>query len=333
MGDYCAQFESKLAAFLRAGHMVVCSSGTTALHLALAALRIGPGDEVLVPNVTFIAPVNAVRYCGATPVLVDIDAATLALSLRHAVNRLSQRTKAIIVVHLFGEPATMRDYCDFAAKHNLLLLEDAAEGFGAEVPGHGRYMGTVADIGTFSFYGNKIISTGEGGACATSSAAIAERMRHLRGQAQTKQRYQHDEVGYNYRLTDVQAAFGLAQLETLETKLAHRLRVINRYRRNLQPLNVWMTTKFAAPWQFTIMLPPGIDRAELSVHMMERRIDTRPCFVPMNQLLPYRDDSSEFPVSKELAARALMLPTYPELSDEQVDFVSATMLRYCQRAA
>jgi perosamine synthetase len=227
-GKYLTAFQDSFAEFCGTKHAVAASNGTTALHLALLALNLGPGDEVLVPTVTYIATANAVAYCGATPVLVDVLPGTLNLDPEQAARKITPRTKGILAVHLYGHPADMAALSHLADEHGLWIVEDAAEAHGAEVSG--QRVGGIGTCAVFSFFGNKIITTGEGGMVTTNDAALAARLTLLRGQGMDPtRRYWFPEVGYNYRMTNVQAAIGLAQLEQIDEAIADRDRLARWY--------------------------------------------------------------------------------------------------------
>lgn len=322
-------FESSLANLLGARHALTTSSGTTALHLALLALGIGPGDEVLVPNVSFVATANAVRYVGATPILVDILRDSWCISPPECLSKITKRTRAIVAVHLYGSPCEMSKLADLCKTHHLYLVEDAAEGLGGSYGG--SPLGGIADVGTFSFYGNKIITTGEGGAVVTEEDHIAERVYLLRGQAMDfTRRYYHTEVGYNYRLTELQSAIGLAQLHRLFDMLVDRRAVFTRYREALANSGcTWPTTEGMAPWLFTLLLPPHVSRARVTEDLLLNGVDTRPIFIPMHRLPMYSSplfSDSDFPVSSYVSDRGLSLPTYADLPLTDVDYVCLCLL-------
>ena len=223
-GLYIGRFEAGFAEFCGVEHAITCANGTVALHLALLALGIGPGDEVICPTLTYVAAANSVVYCGATPVLVDAEAATWNLDPAAVEAAVTPRTKAILVVHLYGHPADMDAIRRIADAHDLRVVEDAAEALGARH--RGRRVGSLSDVATFSFYGNKVITTGEGGMVVTDDATLAETVRLLRGQGQDPtQRYRFPVVGYNYRLTNVACAIGCAQLEKVEWHVGRRRQI------------------------------------------------------------------------------------------------------------
>lgn len=318
MGPWVQRFEDTLAEFFGVDYALTASSGTTALHLALLALGVKPGDEVLVPNLTFVATANAVRYCGATPIPVEVHEQTWTIDpdyLPHAWN--PGRTVGIIPVHLYGVPADMDHIVDFARERRLWILEDAAEAFGGAL--YGDKLGTIGDIGTFSFYGNKTLTTGEGGAIVTRDPQLAARVRKLRGQAQVKPgEYWHDEVGFNYRMTDLSGALGVAQMSHARELISERTAIVGRYRSNLDHRyrHQYPDHRADVAWWMEALCVHNRDhvRAELK----SQGIETRPGFVPMSQL-PMYASGRHLPVSSALAQTVLCLPTYAGLTFEEVD--------------
>jgi perosamine synthetase len=323
LGEYVGRFEREFARFCEAGHGVATSNGTTALHLALATLGLGPGDEVLVPDLTFVATANAVRYTGATPVLVDVDPATWAIDPADLARRVSPRTRAIVPVHLYGHPADMDPILDLARSHGLSVVEDAAEAHGARYKG--RRVGSLGHLATFSFYGNKIVTTGEGGMVVTSDPTFAERAAFLRDHAMDpRRRYYHPEIGFNYRMTNIQAAIGCAQLEQIETILARRKAIAAAYEAGLAgltglsrpPVAPWAENVY---WMYSVLVEPGFgpNREAVRAGLRERGVDSRPFFVPLHELPPYRQDAP-FPVTTALAAKGINLPSGTGLRPEEI---------------
>lgn len=319
-----ATFETLFSDYFEGGHDVVAvSSGTAALHLALHTLGVRPGDEVLVPDLSFVATTNAVTYCGATPVLVDVDKDRLAIDLRKAERKLTPRTKAIVAVHLYGVPCDVEATWRFAKNYGLKLIEDAAEGLGGTYAD--RKLGTFGDAACFSFYGNKVITTAEGGAVMVKSGDIGDELRYYRGQAQnTRGEYYHGAIGFNYRMTELQAALGVAQMRRLPELLEQRERVMHRYRMGFK------ITGFSgqAPWLFTLIVPPHVDVVKLRQSLRMDGIDSRPCFVPMHRLPPYRGSDVDYPISSEMSQRVISLPTFPELAEEDIDRIIAKTMAF-----
>jgi perosamine synthetase len=330
-GKYIGAFEKKFASFCGVRHAIATSNGTVALHLALVALGVAPGDEVLIPTVTYIATANAVRYCGATPVLVDVCPGTLNINPAEITRKISPRTRGIIPVHLYGHPCEMGPIAETATRHGLFVLEDAAEAHGAEYVG--RKVGGLGDCAAFSFFGNKIVTTGEGGMVTTDNDELAAKLRLYRGQGMDpKRRYWFPVVGYNYRMTNIQAAMGLAQMETIETALSERQTLARWYEAALAPLS----NRIALPtqavwakqvhWMYTIFLRKGgeQDRDEVMRRLDELGIETRPVFYPMHLLPPYRENAA-YPVADNWAQRGINLPTHQCLSESDVGRIAESL--------
>lgn len=326
LGSYVTRFEQEFARFCGVRHAVSVSNGTVALHLALHALGVGPGDEVIVPSLTFVATANAVHYTGATPVFADVDPVTWCIDPEDVERRITPRTRAVIPVHLYGHPAPMPALQELADEHHLILLEDAAEAHGAAI--YGRRVGGWGRIAAFSFYANKIITTGEGGMLTTDDEALAARCRTLRDHAMPPhRRYWHEEVGFNYRMTNLQAAVGVAQMERIERFLARKREIAARYRERLAGVP---GVTFAAErpgytnvyWMVSILVEPpyALSRNELIPALRERGVDSRPFFHPMDTLPPYRSDAPR-PVALHLSRCGLNLPSSPALTDAQIDYI------------
>ncbi|MEM7338495.1 MAG: DegT/DnrJ/EryC1/StrS family aminotransferase [Actinomycetota bacterium] len=327
-GEYIARFEEAFAERCGTRHAVATNNGTTALHLALVALGVGAGDEVIVPTVTFVATANAVRYCGAEPVLVDVQPGTLNIDPLAVEAAITERTKAIIPVHLYGHPAEMTAIMEIAERHHLAVVEDAAEAHGAAHDG--RPVGSIGHCGTFSFFGNKIITTGEGGMVTTNDDELARRLRLYRGQGlDPARRYWFVVVGFNYRMTNIEAAIGLAQLETMDAGLATRAKVARWYDDALAPLDDLLIRPAATPgatsvcWMYNVFLRHGdvSRRDEVMARLDERGIETRPVFHPMHHLPPYRDPSP-YPVADDWACRGISLPTHELLTPDDIERVT-----------
>jgi len=308
VGPFVVRFEEAFAAAVGARHAVACASGTAAIHLALLVLDVGPGDEVFVPTLTFVASANPIRYVGATPVLVDSEAETFNGDPGLVVEELDRRARlglrqpaAIEVVHLVGHPAQLESVIEAATRHGVPVIEDASEALGASYRGgplDRRLVGTVARLGCFSFNGNKLITTGGGGMLVTDDVALARRARHLSTQARLPQRtYDHDEVGYNYRLSNLSAALGLAQLETMPSLLAAKRANAAHYDAAIAempglrraPRAAWADPSF---WLYTAALDPArtaITRDGLIEALARDGIEARPIWTPLHQTRLYAD--------------------------------------------
>jgi perosamine synthetase len=330
LGAYVTRFEAEFAAFCGTAHAVSTNNGTTALHLALHALGLGPDDEAIVPALTFVATANAVHYTGARPVFADVDAESWCIDPAEVARRITPRTKAIVAVHLYGHPAPMRELRELADAHGLRLVEDAAEAHGAELGG--RRAGALGDIAAFSFYANKIVTTGEGGMLTTDDAALAARCRTLRDHAmRPERRYYHDEVGFNYRMTNLQAAVGAAQMQRVDGFIARKREIAARYAAGLAGvpglrLAVERPGCKNVYWMVSVVVEEGypLDRDALMLALRERGVDSRPFFHPLDTLPPYRSADPR-PVALALSRRGLNLPSSPSLTDAQVERICAIL--------
>ncbi len=329
IGSYVGRFEVAFAAYCGVEHALATSNGTTALHLALLALGVGPGDEVLVPALTFVATANVVVHAGATPVFVDVDAGYWGMDPQAAGAKVTAKTKAIIAVHLYGHPADLRALRAIADEQGLALIEDAAEAHGATYDG--KRVGGLADVGCFSFYGNKIVTTGEGGMLTTHSDSLAATAKQLRDQgADPQRRYWHPVIGYNYRLSNLPAAVGLAQVERIDEMLAHKRRILAAYQRGLDgaPLRFQTVAPWAGPvnWLTSVVVNDDAptNAEALMAGLAEREIESRPFFVPLPSLPPYREDAS-YPVAERLGRQGINLPSGARLTDRDVAHVSGVV--------
>ena len=332
-GRYIREFERMLAEFCGVPHGVAVSNGTVALHLALATLGIGEGDEVIVPDFTFAASVNAVLHAGATPVLVDVDRHTWTIDPAVAADAVTPRTKAIMPVHLYGQPCDMDPLLELASQHHLRIVEDCAEALGSLYKG--VPVGSLGDAGTFSFYGNKTITTGEGGMVLFKDAELADRARRLRDHGMsTSRRYWHDEVGFNYRMTNLQGALGVAQMERAESFLDRKRRLSREYDEGLADLpgierRAPVSWADGVCWLYTVLLDPtaGISRDELVDKLYRNGIESRPVFYPLHEMPPYQSltHGRTYPISTDLSRRGISLPSAVSLSPEEVRDVVATI--------
>lgn len=340
-GSFLRRFERDFAAYCGCAHGIATSNGTTALHLALASLSIGPGDEILASTLTNMATFFAVLYQGAVPVPVDVEEETWNLNPALLENLVTPRTRAVLVVHLYGHPVDMDPVLEFAKRHHLFVVEDAAQAHGALYKG--RKAGSLGHIGCFSFYANKIITTGEGGMITTSDSAIAARARSLGGLAYgAKQRFMHADVGFNYRMTNLQAAVGCAQLERVNEVIENKRRVAQLYAKQLSglpELQLPVEKPYARNvfWMYHIVLREFSrgERDTLIRDLSERGIETRPAFIPYNQqeifLQKNMTHPDVCPVANRIADSGLYLPSSPNLTENEIQYVSRELkdaLRY-----
>lgn len=335
-GSFVRRFEAEFAARLGVPHALAVSNGTVALHLALKAFDIGPGDEVIVPDLTFAATINSVLHAGATPVIVDVDPATWNIDPEAVAAVITPRTRAIMPVHLYGQPADMDAIMALADRHGLIVIEDAAEAAGALHKG--RPCGAVGHAGTFSFFSNKVITTGEGGMVVFRDDKAAEHGRRLRDHGMNPaKRYWHDEIGFNYRLTNLQAAIGCAQLEQFDGFLRRKLAMAQSYRARLAgiaglQLPVEIDGFRNSYWMFSIITDAsklGIDRDELMARLGRAGIETRPLFYPLHAMPPYRayTGNRDFPHADRLSANGISLPSAVTLTDTQIDYICGVIER------
>ncbi|GAD02759.1 aminotransferase class I/II-fold pyridoxal phosphate-dependent enzyme [Agarivorans albus] len=332
-GKYVQQFEQTIMEYTRAKYALAVSNGTVALHLALVSLGIGPGDEVIVPDITFGATLNAVVLAGAKPVIVDVEPNTWNMSIELLIKALSNKTKAIMPVHIYGIPCNMPDIITLAKKHELLVVEDCAEALGSSI--NGQHVGTFGDVGTFSFFGNKVITCGEGGAVIFKSASAYEKAKVLRDHGMTPgKRYWHDVVGYNYRLTNLQAAIGCAQFEQLETFREKRSNIFSWYEKYLLSSGYFSTQQLpenyqSSLWLFTAVLKSTclIERDNLISKLAKLGIDSRPIFYPMSDMPPFKDYQSLLVGNaKAISKRGISLPTSVYLSEKEVKLISEEVI-------
>ena len=327
-GRFIGEFEAAFAREVGAAHAISVCNGTAALHLALLALGIGPGDEVLVPTLTYVASVNAIHHVGATPVFVDALADTWQIDPDAARRLVTARTKAVLAVHLYGGACALdalRALCDEAA---LLLIEDCAEALGTTYSG--AHVGSASTVATFSFFGNKTITTGEGGMLVCADATLAENLRRLRGQGLVPGReYWHDRVGYNYRMTNICAAIGLAQLERFAEILNMKQSVAQCYREALAGTEFVFQQFDArtdpAHWMVSVLAPDADACMSVRKALADAGVETRPLFVPAHRLPMYELPVGSLPVAEHLATRGINLPSWHRLDAQQISSIATIM--------
>lgn len=323
------EFEEAFAEFIGTRYAVATGSGTTALHLACATLNIGFGDKVIMPTFTMIASANAVSYCGGRPTFVDSDPETWNMDIEQIKDKIDRSTVAIMPIHLYGHMCDMKPILDLAEDHNLWVIEDAAEAHGAEIDGIGK-AGSIGQIGAFSLYANKIITTGEGGILTMDYKKDYERAVWLRAHAFGKhgRHYWHEEIGYGYRMGGLQAALGLSQVGRIEKYIEHRRMMAQEYIYHLNPLKAKGFFEFPVErpgfknvyWMFNLLLKPELDREELMDRLEEAGIETRTFFYPLHKMPPYKSSES-FPVAEDISKRGMSLPSGNQLTPDQVLYV------------
>jgi perosamine synthetase len=339
-GRFIQEFEEKWAAYCGVKFGIAVSNGTTALQVAVSALRLPPGSEILLPSYTIISCAIAIIEAGCVPVLVDCDPETWCMDLDQVEAKITANTRAVMPVHMFGHPVDMRRLVEIARKHDLRIIEDAAESHGAEV--EGRRVGGIGDMGCFSFYANKIITTGEGGMVVTDDAELAERLRSLRNMCfRRERRFLHTELGHNYRLTNLQAAVGVAQIERISQHIEKKRWIATEYQRRLQDIaglslpveKSWAKNVY---WMYGLVLADSIpfEAVEFAQRLRALGVDTRPLFLGMHEQPVLRDkglfQNEHYPVTERLARRGLYLPSGLKLTEVQIDRVSEAVHKVLQ---
>ena len=333
-GPYVKDFEKKFSTFVNCEYGITTTSGTTALHLACKTLGIEEGDQVLVSSSTNMACAFAVDYCGAIPIPIDIEKETWQMDVNKIEEKINEKTKAIMVVHLFGHPVDMDPVLKISEKHNLKIIEDCAEAHGVEYKG--KKVGSIGDIGAFSFFANKTITCGEGGMVVTNSKELAEKAKNLKNLSYGKvNKFIHDNIGFNYRLSNISAALGLGQFANIEKIFSEKKRIYSRYKKNLEnvkgikiPLVKDWATRYIM-WVFNIYLDDNfpITRDELVKKLKEKNIETRNAFVPINKQIVLIKKYGLFkendcPNANYIMDNGFYLPSGNTITNEEIDFVS-----------
>jgi perosamine synthetase len=330
-GKYINLFENKFAEYVEIEHATSVCNGTAAVLLALLTLGIGPGDEVIVPTLVYVAVPNMVLFCGAKPVFVDSLQSDWQMDPEEICRKITASTKAVIAVHNYGHPCDMDAIKTICTDHALFLIEDCAEALGSKI--NGKHVGQWGDMSAYSFFGNKTITTGEGGMVTSHSKDLIERAFHLKNQGVTTRTYWHDILANNYRMTNITAAIGLAQMEKIEEVLKRKAKIASIYRE-----------KFAGTcfdfhqqgehivhsyWMCSILTEKAEQRDPLREFLLNHGIETRPMFYPSHTMPFYAEYASEcFPVASDLSSRGINLPSYPALSDEDVRYIASKVLEF-----
>jgi perosamine synthetase len=328
-GEFIGKFERQFSDFVGVSHATTVCNGTVALHLAMLAIGLGPGDEVIVPTLTYVASVNMIVQTGATPVFVDSIESTWQVDPSAIKRAITPRTKAVMVVHLYGASCDMDAISKVCTEHRLLLIEDCAEAFGTFY--RGKHVGTFGDVSTFSFFGNKTITTGEGGMVVSNNAEVLKKAYHLKTQAVSpSQEYWHDTIGYNYRMTNICAAIGIAQLEQANYILERKRQIAAWYDEYLVGLPV---KRQAEPphsthswWLYSILVSPEL-RDSLRLHLRHQSVDTRPLFPPVHTF-PHYESGLEFPIAQGISKSGLNLPSYPDLTESDIRIISSKVREF-----
>ena len=334
-GKFINEFENKFSEFLGIKYSASVSNGTVAIHVALLALGIGPGDEVIVPTFTYVASVNAIHYTGAKPVFVDSTHETWQIDPTDVKRKITSQTKAILAVHLYGHPCDMDKLTKICSDHNIFLVEDTAESFGTKY--NRKFAGSFGNISTFSFFGNKTITTGEGGMVSTNNKELYNNVIHLKGQGLAAgKEYYHDIIGYNYRMTNICAAIGCAQLERADEIISKKRLIAEWYKESLIDLPLKLHQEgeniLHTFWMITIMVNNVKHRDTLRKYLKKNGVETRPVFYPVNKMPMYNNSQLQFPVAENLSKRGINLPSYPDLNMNDVKFISEQIKSYFKNA-
>ncbi len=330
-GRFVQDFEAAFADYTGAEEAISVTNGSVALHLALHCVGVRPGDEVLVPTFTYIASVNAIVTAGAIPVFVESRPDTWLMDVADAAKRVTERTTAIMPVHLYGFACDMAEVQQFADAHGLKVIEDAAEGFGVRIDG--THIGTKSDASTFSFFGNKTITCGEGGMVTVKDKDLAEHFRVTRNQGMSPtRRYWHDRLGFNYRMTNMQAAIGLAQIEQADTIIGRKREIYDAYRQRLEGLPLsWQEApagRFESSyWLVSLLAPSKEARESIYMSLDDAKIEHRPVFIPAHTMPMYAENKETFRVAENIAERGFSLPSFPGLTTDEIDRVAAAVRR------
>lgn len=330
-GAYIKRFEDAFSSYLGIQHSISVSNATVGLHLALVTLGIGEGDEVIVPTFTYIASVSTISQTGARPVFVDSLFPTWQMDPEQVKKKITPRTKAIMAVHLYGHPCDMDALTAIAKEAGIFLIEDCAEAMGSQF--QDKNVGTFGDISVFSFFGNKTITTGEGGMLVTNNETLWEKAYHYRMHGLAKYReYWHDVLGYNYRMTNICAAIGLAQLENIAEKIARKRKLAFSYMEKLKDVPVTFHSEtekvFHTFWMVSILTETPAEREELRTFLQHEGIETRPTFYPVHTMPMFSQKYMKMPVAEILGHNGINLPSFPALTGEQLDEICAIIRSY-----
>lgn len=333
-GIFVQKFENTFKDKINVAYAATVCNGTVAIHLALLALGIGPGDEVIVPTLTYIATVNAVTYTGAVPVFADSLNKTWQINPTEVKKKITSKTKAIIAVHLYGHPCEMDELGKIAKEKNLYIVEDCAEAVGSMYKKN--YVGNFGDLATFSFYGNKTITTGEGGMIVSNNPLFHQRVMKLKGQGLAANReYWHDEIGYNYRMTNICAAIGLAQVEQIDKIIKLKRNIAKQYDAFLKDLPIETHREvgdvFHSYWMYNILVENAKIRDQLRQFLMLNGVETRPVFYPIHTMPMYKEKVKKYPVAEYLAKRGITLPSYPALDIDQIENIVGIIRNFYAR--
>ena len=330
-GKFIDQFEKEFSKYTGINNSHSVTNGTVALHLALLALGIGEDDEVIVPSLTYIASVNCIKYVGAEPVFVDSDLNWQA-SISDIKKKITKKTKAIIAVHLYGFAAPIEEIKKIANYNNIFLIEDCAEAIGTKVKN--KHVGNFSDISTFSFYGNKTITTGEGGMVCTNNSFLAKKIYKLKTQGLAKDKeYWHEIIGYNYRMTNICAALGLAQIKKVNKFLEKKKNIFEYYKSKLSNLNISFQNNISSQslssyWMICFLVDKESQRDKLRNYLKDNGIETRPIFYPIHLMPMYKGERGIFPKAENIAFKGINLPSYPDLTQKELDYICSNIISF-----
>ncbi|MFH1119581.1 MAG: DegT/DnrJ/EryC1/StrS family aminotransferase [Bacteroidota bacterium] len=330
-GKYVKEFEQGFARYIGVNYATSTCNATAGLHLALVALGIGPEDEVILPTLTYVASANAIAYCGARPVFVDSLPDTWQMDPADVRRKITPKTKAVMAVHIYGHPCEMDELLAISRENDLFLIEDVAEGFGSKYKG--RHAGTFGDVSVFSFFGNKTITTGEGGMVVTNNKTIFDRAYLYKGQGLARYReYWHEVVGFNYRMTNIAAAIGLAQLERADELIAKKIEIAMWYNGFLKDLPLTIHHPVGdivhTYWMYSILTSDAETRVSLRSYLKANGVETRPVFHPVHTMPMYSENYHQHKVAEDLGWRGINLPSYPDLNMEDVMEICSIIRSY-----
>jgi len=333
-GGFTLEFEQKFAEYIGTRYATTVSSGTAALHLALLALGAGPGSEVIVPTLTFVASANAIAYTGATPIFADSLESTWQIDPDDIRRKITPKTCGIIAVHLYGHPCDMDALTAITKEFGIFMIEDCAEAIGSRYKK--SHVGNFGEIAAFSFYGNKTITTGEGGIIATNNKTLYDRAVHLKGQGLSPHRqYWHDVIGYNYRMTNLCAAIGLAQLEQVDAFVSKKRQIASWYRNELKDLPLRFHDEIGdvvnSYWMCSVLVSDALLREKLRDYLAGLGIETRPVFYPIHTMPIYSQNYQHHSVAEDISLRGINLPSWPGLTAEDVNFICNSIREFLNK--
>jgi perosamine synthetase len=333
-GYFLDKFEEAFANFIGTKYCILTANGTVAIHLALMSMGINKDDEIIVPDLTFVASANAIVHCGAIPVIAEIDKSNWCLDVNKLKSQITNKTKAIMPVHIYGQAVNMTKVIEIAKEYNLKVVEDVAEAHGAIY--NGNKLGSFGDASTFSFFANKIITTGEGGSVMTNNETIYNEAKLLRDHAMDQNiKFWHPKVGYNYRMTNLQAAIGCAQIEQIDSFIYEREIILDLYRKNLKDINVSFNPiiedSYSVNWLTSMLiLDMNVSRDNLIKYLFTNGIESRPFFYPLSKLPMYKDINVENPIADEISNQGINLPTYVGLTKTDIKFICDKIKEFFQ---